>query len=43
VQFHTQEKQIAHHFVVLGTEAGIDIALYWPGKPFTVFWPPEDP
>jgi hypothetical protein len=43
VTFHKQEKQIAHDIVVLGTEAGIDIALYWTGKTFTVFWPPEEP
>jgi hypothetical protein len=42
-QFRKQEKQIAHDVVVLGTEAGIDIALYWTGKTFTVFWPEEEP
>ena len=27
----------------LGTEAGIDILLYWKGKQWRIFWPDEDP
>lgn len=27
----------------LGTEAGIDILLYWNGKQWRIFWPDEDP
>lgn len=27
----------------LGTEAGIDILLYWNGKGYKVFWPEEEP
>jgi len=29
--------------IQLGTEAGIDILLYWDGKRWRVFWPAEDP
>jgi len=28
---------------VLGTEAGIDTALYWNGKTFALFEPNEEP
>lgn len=41
--FAAQDKHIVHDIVVLGTEAGIDIALYWNGKGFAVFWPAEEP
>lgn len=27
----------------LGTEAGIDILLYWNGKKWVIFWPDEEP
>ena len=29
--------------IQLGTEAGIDILLYWNGKQWRVFWPKEEP
>jgi hypothetical protein len=29
--------------IELGTEAGIDILLYWDGKRWRVFWPDEEP
>ncbi|RJP69049.1 MAG: hypothetical protein C4539_08165 [Ignavibacteriales bacterium] len=29
--------------IVLGTEAGIDILLYWNGEEFRLFWPDEEP
>jgi hypothetical protein len=29
--------------IELGTEAGIDILLYWTGKQWRIYWPPEDP
>jgi hypothetical protein len=29
--------------IQLGTEAGIDILLYWNGKEWRLFWPKEDP
>ena len=29
--------------IELGTEAGIDILLYWNGKQWRIYWPPEDP
>jgi len=29
--------------IVLGTEAGIDILLYWNGEEFKLFWPIEEP
>lgn len=41
--FQKQAKSIENDILVLGTEAGIDIALYWNGKNFAVFWPNEEP
>jgi len=29
--------------VLIGTEAGIDILLYWDGKNYKLFWPNEEP
>ncbi|HLF97762.1 MAG TPA: hypothetical protein VI457_11530 [Methylococcaceae bacterium] len=29
--------------IVLGTEAGIDILLYWKEKRYAIFWPDEEP
>jgi hypothetical protein len=29
--------------IELGTEAGIDIFLYWDGKRWRLFWPDEEP
>lgn len=29
--------------IQLGTEAGIDILLYWDGKQWRLFWPDEEP
>ena len=29
--------------IQLGTEAGIDILLYWDGKKWRLFWPAEEP
>jgi len=29
--------------IQLGTEAGIDILLYWNGKEWELFWPDEEP
>ena len=29
--------------IQLGTEAGIDILLYWNGKKWDLFWPKEEP
>jgi hypothetical protein len=29
--------------IQLGTEAGIDILLYWNGKQWRLFWPAEEP
>ncbi len=29
--------------IILGTEAGIDILLYWNGYEFNLFWPDEEP
>ena len=42
-EFQAQEKRIQHDVLVLGTEAGIDIALYWNGKTFALFEPIEEP
>ena len=29
--------------VLIGTEAGIDILLYWNGREYKLFWPDEEP
>jgi hypothetical protein len=29
--------------IQVGTEAGIDILLYWTGKEWELFWPDEEP
>ena len=29
--------------IVMGSEAGIDLLLYWTGSAYGVFWPPEEP
>jgi hypothetical protein len=41
--FQSQEKHIKNDVLVLGTEAGIDTALYWDGKSFELFEPNEEP
>ena len=41
--FQRQEKQIRNDVLVVGTEAGIDAALYWNGKTFALFEPNEEP
>jgi len=42
-EFQSQEKRIKNDIIVLGTEAGIDTALYWNGKTFVLFEPNEEP
>jgi hypothetical protein len=42
-EFQAQDKRIQHDVLVLGTEAGIDTALYWNGKTFALFEPIEEP
>ena len=42
-EFHHQERRIAHDILVVGTEAGIDTALYWTGKSYALFQPAEEP
>lgn len=42
-EFQSEEKAIQHDILVLGTEAGIDTALYWNGKTFELFAPAEEP
>lgn len=42
-EFQAQEKHIQHDILVLGTEAGIDTALYWNSKTFALFEPIEEP
>ncbi|HEX2593552.1 MAG TPA: hypothetical protein VHL34_18780 [Rhizomicrobium sp.] len=42
-EFRAEQKAIRHDILVLGTEAGIDIALYWDGKTFKLFEPVEEP
>ncbi|MGH9580551.1 MAG: hypothetical protein ACRD2R_06115, partial [Terriglobales bacterium] len=29
--------------LLLGTEAGIDILLYWDGESYALYWPNEEP
>ncbi len=42
-EFARQTNAVRNDVIVLGTEAGIDIALYWDGKRFVLFWPKETP
>jgi hypothetical protein len=42
-EFQKQEKRIQHDVLVLGTEAGIDTALYWNGTTFALVAPNEEP
>jgi hypothetical protein len=42
-EFQAREKRIQNDVLVLGTEAGIDTALYWNGKTFALFEPAEEP
>jgi hypothetical protein len=42
-EFRQQEKKIRHDILVVGTEAGIDTALYWTGKSYAIFRPVEEP
>jgi hypothetical protein len=42
-EFHHQERRIAHDILVVGTEAGIDTALYWTGQGYALFQPAEEP
>lgn len=42
-EFQSQEKRIKNDILVIGTEAGIDTALYWNGKTFALFAPAEEP
>ena len=41
--FAREAPAIRHDLLVLGTEAGIDVALYWNGARYAVFWPREEP
>ena len=41
--FEHENKSIKHDILVVGTEAGIDTALYWNGTTFAVFEPEEEP
>lgn len=41
--FQRQEKQIRNDVLAVGTEAGIDTALYWNGQTFMLFEPREEP
>lgn len=42
-QWKKEVKNLKDAAVVLGTEAGIDILLYWDKNNFKVFWPNEEP
>jgi hypothetical protein len=42
-EFRRQGAKVRHDILVLGTEAGIDTALYWTGKGYALFQPAEEP
>ncbi len=42
-EFRQQEKAIRNDVLVVGTDAGIDMALYWTGKGYALFAPDEEP
>jgi hypothetical protein len=41
--FQRQENHIRNDVLVVGTEVGIDAALYWDGNAFALFEPDEEP
>ena len=42
-EFKKEKKAIRNDVLVVGTEAGIDMALYWTGKGYALFAPDEEP
>jgi hypothetical protein len=42
-EFRRQEPKIENDILVVGTEAGIDTALYWTGEGYALFQPAEEP
>ena len=41
--FQAEEPGIKHDILVVGTEAGIDTALFWNGRNYVLFSPVEEP
>ena len=41
--FQAEEPGIKHDILVVGTEAGIDTALFWNGQNYVLFSPVEEP
>jgi hypothetical protein len=41
--FRRQDGNIKNDFIVVGTEAGIDTALFWSGRGYVLFQPAEEP
>ena len=41
--FRRQDGKIKNDFIVVGTEAGIDTALFWAGHGYVLFQPAEEP
>lgn len=41
--FQREEKRIRNDILVVGTEAGIDMALYWNGRGYALVQPNEEP
>jgi len=41
--FQAEEPSIKHDILVVGTEAGIDTALFWNGQSYVLFSPAEEP
>jgi len=41
--FQRQDRKIKNDFIVVGTEAGIDTALFWSGSGYVLFQPAEEP
>jgi hypothetical protein len=41
--FKAEEPGIEHDILVVGTEAGIDTALFWNGQSYVLFSPAEEP
>jgi hypothetical protein len=42
-QWQRKFRALAGDAAELATEAGIDILLYWQGKEYRIYWPPEEP
>ncbi|HLY54125.1 MAG TPA: hypothetical protein VKS60_01125, partial [Stellaceae bacterium] len=43
VELRRHEPRLHNDAILVGTEAGIDMALYWNGRTYALYKPPEEP